>query len=95
MDPARPGFRHFTIHPDVVGDLSSVTARYESVRGPIVSAWTRHGQDFTLHAVIPPNATATIVLPTRDPAAVTEGGRPIAQAPGITPAGHDATQRCV
>ena len=92
LDPAQPGFRHFTIHPDVVGDLSSVTARYESVRGPIVSAWTRHGQDFTLHAVIPPNATATIVLPTRDPAAVTEGGRPIAQAPGITPAGQDATQ---
>ena len=38
-DPAAPGFKHFFIKPNVVGDLTSARARYDSVRGRIVSDW--------------------------------------------------------
>ena len=43
-DPAAPGFRHFTVQPAVVGDLNSVHASYESVRGPIGVQWERSGR---------------------------------------------------
>jgi alpha-L-rhamnosidase len=36
---------------------------------------------------VPPNTTATVRVPTSDPASVTEGGRPAAQAGGVTTIG--------
>jgi alpha-L-rhamnosidase len=38
----------------------------------------------TLNVTIPPNTTATVVLPSADRAAITEGGRPLDQAEGVT-----------
>ena len=32
---------------------------------------------------IPANTTATVVIPTTDPSAVTEGGQPVAEAEGV------------
>ena len=83
LDPQAPGFKHFIIHPNIVGDLNEVKASYDSVRGKIVSEWKLTGKTVTLHVVIPPNATATIDLPTSNASSVTESGRPIAQARGV------------
>src|SRR6185369_13156992 len=38
-DPNAPGFKHFTIKPHVVGDLTWARAKCDSVRGPIESDW--------------------------------------------------------
>ena len=40
-DETSPGFRHVVIKPSVVGSLSWVKGRYETVRGPITAAWRR------------------------------------------------------
>jgi alpha-L-rhamnosidase len=53
---------------------TSVTARYESLHGPVGSAWTMKDGRFELVATVPPNTRATIRLPGAL-ASVTEGGR--------------------
>ena len=73
-DPQTPGFKHFFIAPQVVGDLTSARASYESIRGPIVSDWNVKKGEFRLRVVIPPNSCATITLPTTDLAAATRAG---------------------
>ena len=82
-DPEAPGFKHFIIHPQVVGDLAWAKGHYHSVRGRIVSEWKmEHGRLSSL-VRIPANTTATIYLPGRDPAKIMEGNRPAGTAKGI------------
>ena len=83
-DPAGPGFQKIIIRPAIVGDLTEAHADYDSVRGRISSAWRRGGGRVTLDVTIPPNATATVYVPTRAPGAVTEGGRAADRSPGVT-----------
>ena len=80
-----PGFRRVTIRPRPGPGLSSARASYDSINGTIRSAWKLDGGVVTLDVTVPPNVTATVYVPTADAAAVTEGGRPAAEAPGVTP----------
>jgi len=82
-DPAGPGFKKMIMKPYPRG-LSSARAVYESVRGPIRSDWKRSGADFLWDIGVPPNTAATVFVPARDAASVTEGGRPAAEAPGVS-----------
>ena len=84
LDPASPGFKHFIIHPNLVGDLTGVKANYDSVHGKIVSEWQLTKHQIKLHVVIPPNTTATIDLPTHRPDFVTESGKRLVNARPIT-----------
>lgn len=63
-DTENPGFKHFYIQPEVVGDLSFVKADYESVYGTIVSHWERKEDTFVLNVEVPANTTVTVKLPT-------------------------------
>ncbi len=84
VDPAGPGFQKILIHPTPVGDLTWVEASYDSIHGPIAVRWERAGERFTLKTTIPANTTATVFVPAREGAAITEGGAPVAQRSGIT-----------
>ena len=68
-DPKTPGFKHFIMHPNVVGDLTSAKAQYDSVRGFISSSWNldKEAGKFTWTVVIPANTTATVSVPTSNP----------------------------
>jgi hypothetical protein len=79
LDPGEPGYKHFFIHPSIVGDLTEAKAAYASPRGKIVSEWKRDGQHLTMHIVIPPNSTATICVPTTNAKSITESGAPVAE----------------
>jgi len=82
-DPANPGFRHVLIHPYPAGDLSFVKASHQSLYGKVAASWKRDGGAFTLAVSIPPNTSATVWMPGKDVAAVTESGRPVARARGV------------
>jgi alpha-L-rhamnosidase len=82
--PEAVGFDRFRIEPNVVGDVTWVRARYQSVRGPIVSNWRLEGDRFHLEVEVPVNTTAVVRVPTRDPASVTESGLPVVEAPWVT-----------
>ena len=82
-DDDQPGYKHFFIRPRPVGDLTWVTARYDSIRGPIASEWKIADGRFSLHVEVPANATATVYVLAKDAAAVTEKGKPATQAEGV------------
>jgi alpha-L-rhamnosidase len=88
-----PGYSGFTLAPSVVGDLTHVSAKQQTVRGTVESSWQRNGSTLTYHAVIPVGATATIKLPLLGgkQSTVRESGRTIYAAgrgtqsdPGLT-----------
>ena len=82
-DPDGPGFRRIVIKPAIVGDLTWVKAGYATPHGRILSVWRREGARLALELTIPANTTATIFMPTTDPASVKEGGRPVARVASI------------
>jgi len=85
VDPQYPGFKRFTIRPEIVNhpSLKWVRADYESPYGQIVSNWhLQHGK-FHLEVRIPPNTAATVYLPTEDERSITEGGRPLRGMSGL------------
>jgi alpha-L-rhamnosidase len=71
-DPAAAGFRNVVVRPEVIGDLQWVRAYHDSPYGRITSAWRRTGDKLALDVTVPPNATATVYVPTRT--AVASGG---------------------
>jgi alpha-L-rhamnosidase len=84
-DPDVPGFGKFIIEPDV-GAAKAVTwakGTYESPRGSIESSWKVDGGRLELRVAVPPNATATVRLPSKNPASIREGKRPLAEAKGV------------
>ena len=82
-DLQAPGFKHFFIKPQVVGDLTSARGQYDSIRGRIVSEWAVEKGQFKLRVVVPPNTTATIVVPGASAESVKEGRVPARQAQGV------------
>ncbi|MBS7229540.1 glycoside hydrolase family 78 protein [Flavobacterium psychroterrae] len=62
-DPEKPGFKHFFIQPEVVGDMTFAKADYQSVYGKIASSWEKKEGKLILKIEIPVNTSATIKLP--------------------------------
>nr|WP_244534315.1 glycoside hydrolase family 78 protein [Flavobacterium fluvii] len=62
-DPENPGFKHFFIQPEIVGDMTFVKATYQSIYGNIASAWEKTDGKLILKVEIPANTSATIKLP--------------------------------
>jgi alpha-L-rhamnosidase len=81
--PDAVGFDRIIIRPQLPKNLDWVRCRYHSVRGPIVSDWQRKGGKLKMDVTIPPNTTATVYVPAKDAAAVTESGVSAAKADGV------------
>ena len=81
-DLSGTGFEKIMIHP-VLGNLDWARASYDSIRGPITSAWKRSAKGFELRVGIPANTSATVELPAKGPDSITESGKPLAQAVGV------------
>jgi alpha-L-rhamnosidase len=83
-DPDAPGFKHFILRPHILGDLTRVRAYHDCPFGRIEANWRLEGGRLLFDATIPPNTTATVILPCADPAAVRESGHAVTPAmPGI------------
>ncbi len=83
-DETAPGFKKILIKPAVVGDLTWVKGGYDSIHGRIVSYWQREGDKVRMDITIPANTTATVFVPAKDAAGVTESGKPTDSAEGVT-----------
>jgi hypothetical protein len=82
-DPASPGFRHFILAPQPVGQLEWASGSYDSIRGRIVSDWRRQNDRFYYRAVVPPNTSALLYLPTADAASIREDSHPLDRIKGV------------
>jgi len=77
-DPAHPGYAHFYIQPRPGGPLTSAEAELETPHGKARSAWRKSGKKMVLEATVPPNTTATLIVPVIRAGVpeVTESGKP-------------------
>jgi alpha-L-rhamnosidase len=82
-DPATPGFKHLLMKPTPVGDLKSVKASYESVRGLIRSEWNKTEAAFNWQITIPANTSATVYIPAKSEQDVKENNIPATSAEGV------------
>jgi alpha-L-rhamnosidase len=86
IDTDGPGFRRIVIRPEWVPPergFDWVNVSYDSIRGPIASRWEFDDDRFRLSVTLPANSTATVYVPARDVADVTESGKPVARASGV------------
>ncbi|MEE4195846.1 MAG: family 78 glycoside hydrolase catalytic domain, partial [Anaerolineae bacterium] len=63
LDEESPGFKHFFLEPLPGGSLTHTKATYESPYGEIASAWKLEHGIFVYDVKVPPNTTATVILP--------------------------------
>lgn len=82
-DPSGPGFKKIILKPQIVGDLSGADAAYDSPYGRIASKWQREGDKLTMNVTIPSNTTATVYVPAKDAAGVTESGTPATKTKNV------------
>lgn len=75
LEIGSPGYKHIRIQPQPNSKLSYAKASYESFYGTITSGWEQKENQMTVSVAIPPNTTATIVLPNARLAEVQEGGQ--------------------
>lgn len=75
--------KHIFFQPQPGGGLTNVRATLDTPYGLVVSAWVLTDVDFRLQVTVPPNAYATVRLPTTQLATVTEGGQPVTLGNGI------------
>jgi alpha-L-rhamnosidase len=87
IDQLQPGFKKILISPQIGGGLTSAQGVYNSIQGPIASAWQLTNNMLTLNVTIPANTTAEIHVPTTNAAAITENGVLAINSPGVTYAG--------
>ena len=58
-------------------------ADYDCPYGRIISDWNCRNGQFSLHAAIPVNTTATVFIPTSNQNSVLESGLAASHAPGV------------
>jgi alpha-L-rhamnosidase len=83
IKPAEPGFKHILMKPHPVGDLKFAKATHRSPYGVIASEWKRGGAKFDWQITVPPNTTATVLVPATHLNDVTEGRWPAIKTKGV------------
>jgi hypothetical protein len=63
IEPSISGFKEFTVHPQVVGELTYVKANHQTIYGNISVEWKRTGNRFHLSLTVPVNTKAHVILP--------------------------------
>lgn len=65
-DENTPGYRHIRLTPHPCSDLAYAEAKYQSMYGEILSAWKMAEEQLEFSCTIPPNTTATLLLPNAE-----------------------------
>jgi alpha-L-rhamnosidase len=79
----------------VVEPLAFAKASFQSPYGKIVSDWKKADDTLWLNLTVPPNTTATLILPAKSADGVQEDGKDLAAQPGIANAAFsDGALQC-
>ena len=74
IDESNPGFQTIIIKPRFVTSLNQFKIEYKSVKGKIISSWTRKNNEVLLDIEIPPNTEAKLFLPSVESSKITING---------------------
>lgn len=96
-DPANPGFKHVIIEPGVITDgrLNWVGARLDSPYGLIRSQWFVDADQLEIQVTVPPNTTATLLVPSSNMESIRERGKMPESSPSVTSRGRDKNGHCI
>jgi alpha-L-rhamnosidase len=87
----RSAAKRIQIRPNPVGKIESASASYHSVLGEVRSEWKNEVGHFTLKVSVPAGSQATVEIPSANPTAVLESGRPLGEGRGIV--SHEVINR--
>jgi len=92
-DPERPGFERIRIVPGMVRDLQWASGETETLRGQVLSRWSRTADGLRLEAAIPVGSTAEVHLPKFNwqQIEVSESGRMVWKGDQFVPGGPGIT----
>ena len=90
-DENEPGFKRFILQPtpDPTGKMTFAKGYYDSMYGRISSSWKVDSGILTYSAVVPPNTMATLLLPASSVKTITESGKGVEKAAGVTFVGYE------
>jgi len=75
IDEKKPGYKHILIEPHPGGGLTRASAAVDSMYGHVSSGWEIADGKMTLKIEVPPNTTATVLVPKAKLGEVSEGGK--------------------
>jgi alpha-L-rhamnosidase len=82
-EPTVPGYQRLYFHPTPGGDLDFAQANYATAYGPAACGWTRTATGWAFAVTVPPNATATLILPGAADKTVSLDGAPLSLGNGV------------
>lgn len=82
-DEEDPGFKHISLEPQIIGNLTFAKANYRSIYGMIISDWSIDKGIFQWFVSIPVNTTATVYIPAKDVNDVREGEKLAKDVEGV------------
>jgi alpha-L-rhamnosidase len=77
------GMDRLVIKPFTGGDLRFVRGSYESIRGRVISQWSKKEDRLDWQVTIPPNTHAKLYVPALSVGEILESGRPAEKAEGL------------
>ena len=83
LGAAAPGYHQLLVRPQPGGGFSYATATLATGYGPASAHWQASGDQLALDVTVPPNATATVYVPTTNLSSVREGGRALEASRGL------------
>ena len=83
LNAVEPGYKTSLIKPDPTDNITAATASLETVYGTLSSSWQIKEGIMTMNVMVPPNTSATIVLPLATKNIVMENGTPLSTGSGI------------
>ncbi|HYH34642.1 MAG TPA: family 78 glycoside hydrolase catalytic domain [Nocardioides sp.] len=78
-----PGYRKVLIAPEPGAGIDSASLSHRTPYGVVSSSWVTGEDGMSLDVTVPGNSTAEVHVPAVNRWAVTEGGRPAADADGV------------
>lgn len=83
-DETEPGYRHIIIRPQVPAKLEYVKYANQTPYGRVASEIRREGKKLIFNIVVPVGSYATVYLPSSSVAAVSENGKSLSDAEGVS-----------
>ncbi len=82
-DWENPGFKHIILKPQIISNLDSAEANYNSIHGWIKSKWHNGTNDFRWSVSIPANTSATLYIPAKSKEAITGSNFQVSDLDGV------------
>lgn len=86
---AAAGYKEIIVQPHPGGDFTYMNADLKTSYGNAASHWKIEGNQLIMEVEIPVNTTATIYIPAKSVAEITESGKPLSASKDITLSGTE------